>query len=83
MSRAELETLLAQLHDEIDTIAPSERQQRLRALIADLERELAPTAAPRELSQGLRERIETFEVEHPRVTAILNDIMVTLSNLGI
>jgi ABC-type lipoprotein export system ATPase subunit len=83
MSRADLETLLAQLHNEIDAIVPSERQQRLRVLIGDLEHELAQTDPPRELSHGLRQRLATFEVEHPRVTAILNDIMVTLSNLGI
>ena len=27
--------------------------------------------------------IDRFETEHPRATAILNDIMVTLSNIGI
>jgi seryl-tRNA synthetase len=31
----------------------------------------------------LKRSIENFETEHPRATAILNDIMVTLSNIGI
>ncbi|NIT59402.1 MAG: DUF4404 family protein, partial [Aliifodinibius sp.] len=31
----------------------------------------------------LKEAINRFETEHPRTTAILNDIMVTLSNMGI
>jgi len=31
----------------------------------------------------LKQSIEHFETEHPRATAILNDIMVTLSNIGI
>ena len=31
----------------------------------------------------LKQSIESFETEHPRATAILNDIMVTLSNIGI
>ena len=32
---------------------------------------------------SVREAIEHFETDHPRATAILNDIMVTLSNMGI
>ena len=31
----------------------------------------------------IKTAIENFETEHPRATAILNDIMVTLSNIGI
>ena len=32
---------------------------------------------------GLRDAIERFEVEHPRATGVVNDIMVVLSNMGI
>lgn len=31
----------------------------------------------------IKSSIDKFETEHPRATAILNDIMVTLSNIGI
>jgi seryl-tRNA synthetase len=31
----------------------------------------------------IEKSIAHFETEHPRATAILNDIMVTLSNIGI
>tara|TARA_R110000782_G_scaffold124850_3_gene216337 strand:+ start:874 stop:1131 length:258 start_codon:yes stop_codon:yes gene_type:complete len=31
----------------------------------------------------LKQSIAHFETEHPRATAILNDIMMTLSNIGI
>lgn len=31
----------------------------------------------------IKSSIDNFEAEHPRATAILNDIMVTLSNMGI
>lgn len=31
----------------------------------------------------IKTSIDHFETEHPRATAILNDIMVTLSNIGI
>ena len=36
-----------------------------------------------ELLAGLKESVGHFETEHPRATAIINDIMVTLSNMGI
>ena len=32
---------------------------------------------------SIKTTIEKFETDHPRTTAILNDIMVTLSNMGI
>ena len=32
---------------------------------------------------SLRDHIEQFEVEHPRLTGALNRIMVSLSNIGI
>ena len=35
------------------------------------------------LMDSLRESVERFEVEHPRATGILNNIMVMLSNMGI
>ncbi len=35
------------------------------------------------LFDQLQESVSHFEAEHPRATAILNDIMVTLSNMGI
>ena len=31
----------------------------------------------------IKTSIDRFETEHPRATAILNEIMVTLSNIGI
>ena len=37
----------------------------------------------RTLAESLRQTIEKFEVEHPRATGILNDILVKLSSMGI
>ncbi|MGH8544177.1 MAG: DUF4404 family protein, partial [Gammaproteobacteria bacterium] len=36
-----------------------------------------------DLVANVQGAIRHFEVEHPRATAILNDIMVALSNIGI
>jgi len=35
------------------------------------------------LEGSVTELIEQFEVEHPRITGVLNDLMVTLSGMGI
>ncbi|MGH8521008.1 MAG: DUF4404 family protein [Gammaproteobacteria bacterium] len=36
-----------------------------------------------DLIANVQGAIRHFEVEHPRATAILNDIMVALTNIGI
>ena len=36
-----------------------------------------------ELAESLRREAEEFEVEHPRVTALVNQIATALSSLGI
>ncbi|MGE3772771.1 MAG: DUF4404 family protein [Gammaproteobacteria bacterium] len=83
MRESELETLVTQLREEVAKAkagAPGALTQ-LDPLLAELEQALHAPAP------GLRERIETqireFEVEHPRLTGILNDVMTSLGNLGI
>ena len=83
MSREQLAQLLTRLRAELATLDDAAARPRLQALVEDLECELAATAETGGVTQELKRRVETFEVEHPRVTAILNDVMVTLSNLGI
>ncbi|MBX9608748.1 MAG: DUF4404 family protein [Gammaproteobacteria bacterium] len=84
MSREHLQDLLDRLRGELAELEDRDSRPRLEALVADLERELAADQAEGAgLTQELKRRVESFEVEHPRVTAILNDVMVTLSNLGI
>jgi hypothetical protein len=58
---------------------------RLDALIADLEKQLDdPETSDRSgLEASVGELIEQFEVKHPRITGVLNDLMVTLSGMGI
>ena len=83
MSREQLELLLTRLREELAALesAGTEVQPRLQTLIDDIEVQIS--AQDEGVTGELKRRVETFEVEHPRVTAILNDMMVTLSNLGI
>ncbi|MGH8583861.1 MAG: DUF4404 family protein [Gammaproteobacteria bacterium] len=82
--RAQLETLRSQIN-ELAAGDPVS-MQRLNGLIADIERRLEyppQSHAHTHVLASLEDTIHHFEVEHPRATAILNDIMVTLANMGI
>lgn len=83
MSSEQLDHLLTRLREELATLesTSAQAQPRLRELIDDIERQIA--AQSEGVTGDLKRRVEAFEVEHPRLTAILNDVMVTLSNMGI
>ncbi len=73
------------LINELAAASP-ESHERLNALIADIERLLADQgdgSRHPHLLGNLKETIRHFEVEHPTATAVLNDLMVTLGNMGI
>lgn len=68
--------------DSQDTAA----RQRLERLIHELEGQLERPHDPdkmQDLRQGLPDLITQFEVEHPRLTTALDQILQTLSNMGI
>jgi hypothetical protein len=88
MSDSELHELIGQLKAEIARLGPEddEARARLRALVAEVEQRIDPAeedTADEDLMERLRETVERFEVEHPRATGILNNIMVTLGSMGI
>lgn len=88
VSREKVLQDLNRLRAEIDRTVShdAEAHHALNQLINDLEAGLAqPVDASdhRDLVSRVPKAIENFETEHPRATAILNDIMVTLSNMGI
>ena len=88
MSTEDLNLLAERLRSEIDALDSThgEARERLDALHAELVQRLEH---PREdnqdedLLENIKTHIEAFEVAHPRATGILNDLMVTLSNMGI
>lgn len=82
--RAELETLRHELEQSVDRHSPS--RPRIEAVLRDLENHLSgeePDSGRIDIVGSVRNAIRHFEAEHPRATAILNDIMVVLSNMGI
>ena len=86
MKEHQLHEELLKLRAEINELSADDHESRekLNQLINNIEAKLEN---PDEENDGLidhvKDAIEHFEAEHPRATAILNDIMVTLSNMGI
>ena len=88
MSDDKLRRSLDELRSELERLNTEEAQirERLDALISGVETRLekpGDTAHHQSLVQDLRQSISQFEVSHPRTTAVLNEIMVTLGNMGI
>jgi len=79
---------IEKLRNEIANLSPDEdaSKEKLESLLQDIESSLEAKEQNKnqsELLAGLKESVNHFETEHPRATAIINDIMVTLSNMGI
>lgn len=90
MTEQRLREDLERLRAEIDRAArnDADARQKLNALINDIENRVAEPLdsgahGDADLMSKVRQAIEHFETDHPRATAILNDIMVTLGNMGI
>jgi uncharacterized membrane-anchored protein YjiN (DUF445 family) len=87
MTHNKLREDLDKLRVEIDNIAADDHKSKdkLNQLIFELESRLESSDEEdnQGITQNVKEAINQFETEHPRATAILNDIMVTLSNIGI
>ena len=89
MTEKKLNESLDKLRDEIRNISADdpEAREKLDRLIINIESGLNQQEDAEVPEHGLvdhvKEAINDFETSHPRATAILNDIMVTLSNMGI
>ena len=82
----QLRNTLAALREEIGKLESNDvaSKEKLEQLVQTLEKRLDnPDDDDLKLTEGLQDSVTHFEVTHPRVTAILNDFMMTLSNMGI
>ncbi|MGH8507756.1 MAG: DUF4404 family protein [Gammaproteobacteria bacterium] len=88
MSETKLREHLERLREEVNDLGAGKPEsiERLNRLITDVEGQLenrSDQAGHEDLVANVQGAIRHFEVEHPRATAILNDIMVALGNIGI
>ncbi len=80
-----LQEKIISLKKELDqlSINDSSAKEHINELIEEINN-LNDSAEEKNFVIGkIKSSIDNFEAEHPRATAILNDIMVTLSNMGI
>lgn len=88
MNNTKLQDELERLRKEVNDAASENDNltEKLNLLISDIEKKIEEPADEdhhKNLMQSIKETIGQFESEHPRATALLNEIMVTLSNMGI
>ncbi|MCP3959001.1 MAG: DUF4404 family protein [bacterium] len=86
--REELRRSLDRLRDEISHLEDSDEatRRRMNRLVAQLEDQLGGEAEEEHLgmlTEAVRNYVEQLEIEHPRMTSVLNRILVGLSNIGI
>jgi len=87
MSETLLREDLKKLQSLIDALPADDVQRaRLAALLADMQSHVDEHGS-KPLSQSLRQQLESaitrFESTHPTATAIINNVLVTLGNIGV
>lgn len=87
MAEKEVGEALYSLRQEVERLenAHPELKQKLESLLEELEGSLEASEDRRHLHlvQDMQEALSQFEVEHPTLTGVLNQLMVSLGNLGI
>ena len=83
MPRKEVQERISELKSELEN-TPKETglfEETLEAAKEGIER-YTPEAL-QDLAHTLQREADEFEVEHPSVTALINNVLTSLSNLGI
>ncbi len=76
-----LKQALEELHDELKQVGSEE--PKLQKLADDVQNALKESVEDVPLVESLRDAAETFEARHPQLTALINNVMNSLSNIGI
>jgi hypothetical protein len=87
MAEIEISEAIFNLRQEIEQLGDSnpELKGRLEGLLDELEDKLEATEDENHLHlvEDMKEAVSQFEVEHPTITGVVNELMVALSNMGI
>lgn len=87
MAEKEVAEALYSLRQEVERLegAHPELKQRLESLLEALEDRMEASEDKNHLHlvQDMQEALSQFEVEHPTLTGLVNQLMVSLGNLGI
>ena len=87
MADKQLREDLERLRAEISGLEPdSKTREKLTRLLEEIEQEIDESSLE-DIAKSVLEKVEKsvsrFETTHPTITGILNNIMVTLSNIGV
>ena len=87
MNQQQLKEHLEQLTSAIqDMQATASDKERLSKLVIDIEQQISDPMLDNEavsLTEQVDSLVTSFETDHPAVAGILNNIMVTLSSMGV
>ncbi|MEE9395709.1 MAG: DUF4404 family protein [Methylococcales bacterium] len=85
--REKLNETLENLRSEIENLRTNDNESKakLEKIVDDLEQKIKnpDDVDHNRLISDVKDTVTHFEVSHPTITAILNDIMMALSNMGI
>lgn len=87
MPKNKIRELLEQLREELDQLSPKDQtgHDLLENITADINSllEKSNIQADESVLQRLQDTIDHFNIEHPKLTLALSEIMSILSNAGI
>ena len=86
MTEQKITEALGELRKEGERLDNLESKELLSSLVENIEQNVDYAGAGEEhqdLVKDVGDAIVHFEVEHPRITGLLNDVMMALSNIGI
>lgn len=87
MNEQELRLQLDQLMTAIEKIPAADAEKlRLLGLVENIERQLGNSVVegePESLADQVDGMVSSFEADHPTIAGILNNIMVTLTSMGV
>jgi ABC-type hemin transport system substrate-binding protein len=86
MTEQKINDALDELRKQGEEIDNPESKERLASLVDNIEQNVDYAGASEEhqdLIEDVKDAVTHFELEHPRITGVLNEIMMTLSNSGI
>lgn len=84
MSERDLREQLQRLSAELESLPiTAEKRRTIERLIADIESQLDSGESDDSLVSQVEMAVSSFEAEYPRIAGILNNIMLTLGNIGV
>jgi len=86
MPEQKINEALGELRKEGEQLESPESKELLTSLVDNIEQNVDFSGLPedhQDLVEDVKDAIAHFEVEHPRITGILNDVIMALRNIGI